>query len=139
MKKVNFFAIIALALLVLSFIISGFITKDLATMMEIAMIICIIALIVSIIAIVYAGKIEKSKAPGVILLIASIIATSLYGLLFGAFNLVQDPEKNEEFCKQVVKCEKGKKDVSTCYIDGDKDKIFPVKCKDENLEEKQYK
>lgn len=139
MKKVNIFAIISLVVLILSFYIPGLITKDLTNMMLICLIFSVIALVLAIIAIVYASKIEKSKVPGVLLLIASIIACALYGVLYMSFNLIKDPERNEAFCEQVVKCEKGKNDISTCYIDGDKDKVFPVKCKDENLDEKQYK
>ena len=139
MKKVNFFAIISLVVLILGFFIPGLLTKNLTTLILICIIFNALAFILAIAAIIYAHKIEKSKAPGIILLIISFIITGLFGLMYFGMNIIQDPEQNEDFCEQLVNCKKGKKDISTCYVIGDKEKTFPVKCKDENLDDDQYK
>ena len=138
-KKTNYFTIIALLLLLATFI-AGFFTKNLNTIMIIAFVSSLAALIMSIVAIVYAGKIEKSKALPIVILIFSILATLIFGLVLVFKNIVNDPKNTAEICENVVECEgEGNGDVSTCYIKEDTTKSLPIKCYTSNLEVNQFK
>ena len=136
-KKNNYFTIIALLLLLATFI-AGFFTKDLNTIMIIAFVSSLASLIMSIVAIVYAKKIEKSKVFPIIILVFSILSTLVFGLVLAFKNIVKDPKNTAEICKTVVECKKDG-DVSTCYVKEDTTKSLPIKCYTSNLTQDQFK
>ena len=136
-KKTNYFTIIALVAMLVSFF-SSFFTKDLDIILIISLVTSIVAFVCSIGSIVYAKKIEKSKAPGIVLLIISILACFGSGIIFAMKEVVKDPEKTSDLCKQVINCKDEGNNVSTCYIEGDTSKIFDIKCYNSNLNSNQY-
>ena len=136
-KKNNYFTIIALLFLLATFI-AGFFTKDLNTIMIIAFASSLASLIMSIVAIVYAKKIEKSKVFPIIILVVSILGTLMFGIVLAFKNLLNDPKNTAEICKTVVEC-KNDGEVSTCYIKEDTTKSLPVKCYTSDLTQDQFK
>ena len=138
MKKVNIFAILSLLSLVAGYIIAIFV-KGAESVFLVNLIAALVAFILAIAAIVYAKKIEKSKAFGIILLVISILGTLFFLVLFALTRAVKDPKNTEEVCKKVVNCERDTSDVSTCYIEEDNTKIFPIKCYTSNLNSNQFK
>ena len=138
MKKVNIFTILAIISAVCLVIMPGSISKTLTGFTSVCLIVSLVEVALSIASIVYAKKIEKSKAPGIILLIIGIIATLIFIVLSTVFSIATNPSKNGELCKATVNCTKGK-NTSTCYMDGDNNKAFPIKCKNENLTDNQFK
>ena len=134
MKKVNIFTILAIISAVCLVIMPGSISKTLTGFTSVCLIVSLVEVALSIASI----KIEKSKAPGIILLIIGIIATLIFIVLSTVFSIATNPSKNGELCKATVNCTKGK-NTSTCYMDGDNNKAFPIKCKNENLTDNQFK
>ena len=139
MKKVNIFTILALVALLIGYFIPGIAGSDINNIVIINLVTAVVALAFSIASIVYAKKIEKSKAFGIVLLVISILGVLLFGILAAFLSIAKDPEKNADICKQVVNCEKGTDNTSTCYLDSDSTKILPIKCYDTNLTSGQYK
>jgi Na+/H+-translocating membrane pyrophosphatase len=138
MKKVNYFTILAIATIVLYMIIPSFGTKTITGTLEIGIVFCLVEIAFSIGSIIYAKKNEKSKVAGIILLVVGLLAISLFGIFSFALKTMQDPEKNGELCKELIQCEAGNGDTSTCYINGDTSKLLPFECKNSNLTDEQF-
>lgn len=139
MQKRNIFTILAVASLVIGFFVPSLISKELNTIALISLICAVATIAFSIASIIQASKNETGKGVGILCLILGILGSLIFGLFMFFLSIADDPSKTEEFCKSVVKCEKGKNDVSTCYLDADTDKKLPIKCYDKNLDKDQYK
>ena len=139
MKKKNIFTILAVASLVVGFFLPSMVSNELKTIGLVSLICAGATIVLSIASIVQASKNETGKGVGILCLVLGILGALIFGLFMFFLSIADDPDKTEEFCKSVVKCEKGKNDVSTCYIEADKDKKLPIKCYDKNLDKDQYK
>jgi len=140
MKKTNIFTVLAIISLIGALFIPSFLTKNIGNMMLVCTIFAVAQVVFSIASIINAKRVEKSKLVGIILLIFGLLGILVFSFLYSFVEVVaKDPEKTGEYCKKVVNCEKGDNEISTCYIEGDSTKLLPIKCKNSNLTDEQFK
>ena len=137
MKKSSYFAIGALVAIAAGAVVAFF-TKNVNTWLIISFVGAVVALILSIVGMVVAGKEKASKAFPVTTLVIAIIACLFGGFMLIGMKAIKNPEYTKEFCKDLVNCKKDKDGVSICHIKGDDSKLIDIKCYDTVLTGDQY-